>query len=88
LDGFEYFCQLSLLDQALIVCCAACFTALLFVLICAPRRSCFFFRWHPEGRALALLVAPTLLILWPILLYGWILHSRGVDPSDPDLFDD
>lgn len=88
MDGFEFFCQLPLLDQALIVCSAVCITTLLIALICAPRRDCFFFRWHTETRILALMVAPTLLILWPILLYGWILHSRGVDPADFDLFDD
>jgi hypothetical protein len=88
MDGFELFCQLPLLDQALIVCCAVCITTLLVVLICAPRRDCFFFRWYPETRILALLVAPTLLILWPIVLYGWFLHSRGVDSTDFDLFDD
>lgn len=88
MDVFEYFCQLPLLNQALIVCSPVCFTALLTVLVCAPRRDIFFFRWHPETRFLFLLAAPTLLILWPLVLYGWFLRSRGVDPADPDFFDD
>jgi hypothetical protein len=46
-----------------------CATGLLVTLLAAPRRNCFFFRWHPETRLLALVVAPTLLILWPIVLY-------------------
>jgi hypothetical protein len=37
---------------------------------------------------LALVAAPTLLIVWPILLFGWFLRSRGVDPADPDFLDD
>jgi len=88
MDGFEFFCQLPLLDQALIVCSVVCITALPFVVIFVPRRGCFFLRWRPEIRVLALMVAPTLLLLWPILLYGWFLRSRGVDPADCDLFDD
>lgn len=88
MDGLEFFCQLPLLEQALIVCSGMCITALLTVLICAPRRDCFFLRWHAETRLLALLAAPTLLILWPVLLYGWFLRSRGVDPADPDFMDD
>jgi hypothetical protein len=88
MDDFEFFCQLPLLDQALVVCSAVCIPALLIVLICAPRRDCFFFRWHGETRLLVLMVAPTLVILWPLLLYGWFPRSRGVDPADFDLFDD
>jgi hypothetical protein len=88
MDGFEFFCQLPLLEQALIVCSVICITAVLTVLICAPRRDCFFLRWHPETRLLALLVAPSLLILWPVLMYGWFLRSRRVDPADPDFMDD
>jgi hypothetical protein len=87
MDELEFFCQLPLLDQALIVCSTVCINALFVALIIAPRRDCFFLRWYPETRILALLVAPTLLIVWPILLYGWFLHSRGVDPADLD-FDD
>lgn len=88
MDSFDLFRQLPLQEQALIVCSAVCMTALFTVLICAPRRNCFFLRWQPEARLLALLAAPTLLILWPILLYGWFLRSRGIDPSDHDFMDD
>lgn len=88
MDALEFFCQLPLLGQVLIVCCAAFFTALLVVLICAQRRDCFFFRLRAETRILALMVAPTLLLVWPLLLYHWFLRSRGVDPADFDLFDD
>jgi hypothetical protein len=45
-------------------------------------------RWRPETRFLALLVSPTLLILWPIVLYSWFLKSRGIDPNDLDFGDD
>ena len=88
MDGFEFFCDLSLLDQSLIICFAVCATAFLAVLICAPRRDCFFFRWHGETRLLALMVAPTLILFWPLLLYGWFLRRRGIDLADSDLFDD
>ncbi len=37
-------------------------------------------------RFLALLVSPTLLILWPIVLYVWFLRSRGIGPDDLDFF--
>ncbi len=88
MDELEFFCQLPLLDQTLIVCSTVGVAALLPALIFAPRRDCFFLRWYPETRILALLVAPTLLIIWPIVIYGWILRSRGVDPADPDFGDD
>ena len=70
------------------ICFVVCFTILLLILLTAPQRNCFFFRWPPEGRLLALIVAPTLLILWPIALYGWFLKSRGVGPEDMDFFDE
>lgn len=88
MNEVELFCQLSLVDQTLIVCTTVFTPLLLIALICAPRRDCFFFRWRPETRILALLVAPTLLIVWPIVLYGWFLHSRGIDPEDHDFMDD
>jgi hypothetical protein len=88
MDCFDLFCQLPLREQTFIVFSVVCMTALLTVLICAPRRNCFFLRWQPEARLLALLAAPTLLILWPVLLYGWFLRSRGIDPSDHDFMDD
>jgi hypothetical protein len=88
MNELELFCQFSLLEQASIVCFTVCTTVLLTALICAPRRDCFFFRWQPETRILALLAAPTLLIVWPILLYGWFLRSRGIGPEDHDFLDD
>ncbi len=88
MNEFELFCQFSLVDQALIACSTVCTTVLPMALIFAPRRDCFFFRWRPETRLVALLVAPTLLIVWPIVLYGWFLHSRGIDPADHDFMDD
>jgi hypothetical protein len=88
MNGLEVFCQMSILEQALIVFSSICVTVLMTALICAPRRDCFFLRWSPVARALALLVAPTLLIVWPVVLYGWFLHSRGMDLSDDDFLDD
>jgi hypothetical protein len=58
------------------------------MLLAAPRRNCFFFRWRTETRFLALLVSPTLLILWPIVLYALFLRSRGIGPDDLDFGDD
>jgi hypothetical protein len=54
----------------------------------APRRNCFFLRWHPERRFFALLVSPVLLIIWPIVLYTLFLKSRGIEPDDLDFGDD
>jgi hypothetical protein len=88
MNELEFFCQLPLLDLALFVCSTVVIVALLAALIFAPRRDCFFLRWRPETRMLALLAMPALFIIWPILLYGWILRSRGVDPADPDWSDD
>jgi hypothetical protein len=53
----------------------------------APRRNCFFLRWHPETRLLALIGAPFLIILWPLVLLIWLMRS-GVIPDDPDFYDD
>jgi hypothetical protein len=58
------------------------------MLLAAPQRNCFFFRWSPEKRFLALLVSPVLLITWPIVLYAWFLKSRGIAPDDLDFGDD
>jgi cytochrome bd-type quinol oxidase subunit 1 len=88
MNELEIFFQLPLLYQALFVCCSVFFAALLVVLIFAPRRDCCFLRWSPEARMLALLAAPVLFLTWPILLYGWILRRRGIDPADPDWSDD
>ncbi len=88
MDGIDLFLQLPITAQAAGICFVACTTCLFVVLLGAPRRNCFFFRWRPETRFLALLVSPVLLILWPILLYGWFLKSRGIDPNDLDFDDD
>lgn len=58
------------------------------MLVTAPRRNYFFFCWQPETRFLALLVSPALLIIWPIVLYGWLIKSGGIDPDDLDFGDD
>jgi hypothetical protein len=63
-------------------------TTLLVLLITAPRRDCFFFRWRPETRFLVLIVSPAMLIVWPIVLYWWFLKSMGVEPDDLDFDDD
>lgn len=64
-----------------------CMTGLVVVLLFAPRRNCFFLRWYPETRFLALMAAPFLLILWPIVLV-YLMMKHGVIPSDPDFYDD
>jgi hypothetical protein len=66
---------------------SACFAGLIACLLTAPRRDCFFLRWHPEVRLLALIVAPSLLILWPLVLLSWLMQ-RGILPDDPDFYDD
>ena len=88
MDGFDFFLQLPITAQAAVVCFVACATSLFAILLLAPRRNCFFLRWRPETRFLALLAAPTLIILWPIVLYGWFLKSRGIGPDDLDFGDD
>ena len=88
MDGIDLFLQLPITAQAAVICFSACASCLFVMLIAAPRRNCFFFRWHPETRFLALLVSPVLLIIWPIVLYGWFLKSRGIDPDDLDFGDD
>lgn len=66
---------------------SVCFSGLVVVLLFAPRRNCFFLRWHPETRLLALIAAPFLIILWPLVLLFWLMQS-GIIPDDPDFFDD
>lgn len=88
MNDVDLFLQLPITAQAAILCFVACATCLFVMLLAAPRRDCFFFRWHPETRFLALLASPALLILWPIVLYGWFLKSRGIDPDDLDFGDD
>jgi hypothetical protein len=75
-------------SQAAAICVVVCATCLFVMLLLAPRRDCFFLRWHPELRSLALLVSPVLLIAWPVVLYAIFLKSRGIDLDDLDFFDD
>lgn len=88
MDGIDLFLQLPITAQAAAICFVACATCLFVMLIATPQRNCFFLRWRPETRCLALLAAPTLLILWPIVLYAWFLESRGIGPDDLDYFED
>src|ERR1017187_8338884 len=78
MNDIELFLQLPITAQAACICFAACTSCLFVLLLFAPRRNCFFFRWSPETRFLALLVSPVLLIIWPIVVY---LDSAEFDPS-------
>lgn len=75
---------IAVLDIAIF---SVCMTGLIVSLLVAPKRDCFFLRWRPETRLLALIVAPSLLILWPLLLLNWLMR-RGILPDDPDFYDD
>jgi hypothetical protein len=88
MNDIELFLQLPITAQGAVICFAACACGLLLILLTAPRRNCFFFRWRPETRFLALLVSPAQLILWPIIVYAWFLKSRGIGPDDLDYFED
>lgn len=66
---------------------SVCISGLVVLLLSVPRRNCFFLRWSPEARMLALMAAPFLLILWPLVLFIWLMGS-GVIPNDPDFYDD
>ena len=88
MNDIELFLDLPLAAQAAALCFVICTSGLLVVLLAAPRRDCFFLRWRPEKRFLALIVSPALLIVWPIILYGWFLESRGIGPEDLDFFDE
>lgn len=87
MNDLNRFLQLPTTAQAAVVCFVACATCLFVLLIASPRQNCFFFRWRPETRFLALLVSPAPFILWPIVLLGWLLSCLGIDPDDLD-FDD
>jgi hypothetical protein len=80
--------DLPLTVHLAVIFLSLCFGILLAMLVFAPRRNCFFFRWRPETRFLALLFSPALLILWPIVLYAMFLKSRGIEPNDLDFFED
>lgn len=84
----NFFFDLPVAAQAAAICFTLCGAGLFAILLLAPRRNCFFLRWRPEKRLLALVVAPALIILWPIVLYNWFLHSRGVNLDDLDFYDD
>jgi|GEM_PF-2664391 len=88
MDDFDLFLKLPIAAQVAGICFVLCGTGLFVTLLAAPRRNCFFLRWRPETRLLALIVAPTLLILWPVFLYTWFLKSRGIGPDDLDFFED
>jgi len=88
MSDIDLFFQLPITAQAAVLCFVACATSLFAMLLLAPRRNCFFLRWRPEKRFLALLVSPALFLIWPIVLYGWFLRSRGIKPDDLDFGDD
>jgi hypothetical protein len=88
MNDIDLFLQLPVTAQVAVICFSACASCLLVMLLAAPRRNRFFFRWRPETRFLALLVSPVLLIIWPIVLYALFLKSLGIDPEDLDLNDD
>lgn len=88
MNEIEFFLELPVTAQAAAVCFILCASGLFVLLLTAPRRNCFFLRWPPELRFLALLASPALLIVWPIILYAWILKSRGIGPEDLDFFED
>jgi hypothetical protein len=88
LNDIDLFLELPLAAQAAAICFVICISGLLVVLLTAPRQDCFFLRWTPPARFLALVVAPALLIIWPIVLYGCFLKSRGIGPGDLDFFED
>jgi hypothetical protein len=88
MNDLNLFLELPIAAQAAVICFVACATGLFVVLLAAPRRNCFFFRWRPEIRLFALLFSPALLIVWPIVVYGLFLKSRGITLEDLDYFDD
>ena len=88
MNNVELFLELPIAGQLAAICFVVCTTGLLLVILTAPRIDCFFLRWNTEVRLLALLVSPTLIILWPIVLYALFLKSRGIEWDDPDFFDD
>lgn len=73
----DNFSDLPIAAQAAAVCFVVCATTLFTIILAAPQRDCFFFRWTPPVRILALMVAPTLLIFWPIVLFAWFSSPLG-----------
>ena len=88
MNDLDPFLELPVTAQACVLCFVASLTGLFVVLLLAPRRNCFFLRWHAETRFLALLVSPVLLIIWPVIVYVLFLRSRGIGPDDLDFGDD
>jgi hypothetical protein len=88
LDNIEVLRELPLGVHIAAICFVVCVTVLFVMLVASPWRNCFFFRWSPEMRFLALLFLPALIILWPIVLYVWLVKSGGIDPDDLDFSDD
>jgi hypothetical protein len=88
LDNIEVILDLPIAVHVAAICFTVCVVTLLVLLITAPWRDCFFMRWSPEVRFLALVVSPAMLIVWPIVLYWWFLKSMGVGPDDLDFDDD
>jgi hypothetical protein len=88
LNDLDLFLELPITAQAGVLCFVASVTGLFVALLVAPRRNCFFLRWHAETRFLALLISPVLLIIWPIIVYALLLRSRGIGPDDLDFGDD
>ena len=88
MNNIDVLLELPLAVDVAAVCFVVCATILFVMLVAAPRRNCFFFRWSPEVRLIALMFAPTLMILWPIVLYWWLVKSSGIDPDDLDFLDD
>lgn len=77
MNDIDLFLELPIRAQVAVACLIACGTGLFAILLIAPQQNCFFLRWRPVTRFMALMVAPALLILWPIVLYGWFLKSPG-----------
>lgn len=46
MNGIDLFFQLPIIAQAAIVCFVACASCLFVMILAAPRKNCFFFRWR------------------------------------------
>ena len=88
MSNLDCFSDLPVTAQLAVIYISLCISALGTLLVFAPKRRGWFFRRNPEGRLLTLLFAPTLLIVWPMVLFGLFLKSRGISPDDPDFLDD
>lgn len=88
MDNIDILFELPLAIHIAAIWFVLCATVLFVMLLAAPRRNCFFFRWRPETRLLALVFGPTLLIIWPVVLYWWLIKASGINPDDLDCLDD